>query len=145
MIIDRNLLFSDEQALTATADAARSVPLKDARDIANGVPLYLVFQVVETLDSAGEAATLTLTLTTDDNSGLSSDADLRTLATTIPEASLVQGYRRVFKIDPELAWQTYAGLRYNVGTENFTAGKVTAFLTTDPEVWKAYESAQANG
>ncbi len=143
MFIDRNLLFSDEQAVTATADATRSVPLLKAREIAApGVDLWLILCVTETFDSAGEAATLTVTLTTDDNSGLSSDADLQVMLSLIPEASLVQGYTRRIKVQPDLAWQTYAGLRYNAGTENFTAGKCTAFLTTQPHFWKAYDAVE---
>lgn len=143
MIIDRNMRFSEQQAITATADATDSVPLQTARDIAATQPLYFCFHVTETFDSAGEAATLTATLTTDDNEDLTSDADLQTLLSLIAEATLVAGYRRAILVQPELAWQTFAGLRYTVGTENFTAGKATAFLTTNPEIWKAYESAQA--
>lgn len=143
MFIDRNLVFSDEQAVTATADATLKPPLQTARDIVGpAVDLWLVFIVTETFDSAGEAATLTVTLTTDDNSSLSSDTDLQVMLSLITEATLVQGYTRLIKVQPGLAWETYAGLRYNAGTENFTAGKCTAFLTTQPQFWKAYDAEE---
>jgi hypothetical protein len=137
MLIDRNLRFADEQALTATADGALVVDLKDVRDI--GISnVGIVFCVTETLDSAGEAATLTLTLTTDDNSSLTSDTDIQVLASTIAEASLVAGYKRFFWIQPGLAFERYLGMRFNAGTENFTSGKVSAFITTQPELYKQY-------
>ncbi len=138
MYIDRNLRFSDEQALTATADGAAVVDLMVARDIGKSSDVFIVFCVTETLDSAGEGATLTIALVTDDNASLTSDTAIQTLATTIAEASLVAGYKRVFKIQPGLAFERYLGLVYTVGTENFTSGKVSAFITNDPEDYRTY-------
>jgi hypothetical protein len=138
MYIDRNLRFADEQALTATADGATTVDLTVARDIGISPDVYVVFVVTETLDSAGEAATLTIALTTDDNSTLTSDTSIQTLASAIAEASLVAGYKRVFKVQPGLAFERYLGIVFTVGTENFTSGKVSCFLTTEPELYRQY-------
>lgn len=141
MIVDDNLKFAIEQALTASADAPDAVDLKDIRDIGNSPDIHVVFSVKETFDSAGDTATLTLTLTTDDNEDLSSDTDIQTLASLIPQADLVAGYLRVFKIQSNDDFEQFLGLRCTVGTENFTAGKYNAFVTTQPEKWKAYANA----
>ncbi len=139
MYIDRNLRFADEQALTATADGAAVVDLKDARDIGISSDVFIVFCVTETLDSAGEGATLSIALTTDDNSSLSSDTSIQTLTpTALAEAVLVAGYKRVFKIQPGLAFERYLGLVFTVGVESFTSGKVSAFITNDPEIYRQY-------
>ncbi len=137
MIFDRNLLFSEEQAITATADSTLKPDLTVARDIGKTSDLWLVFIVTETFDSAGEAATLQIGLTTDDNSSLSSDTVLQDMPAVIPEATLVQGYKLIRKLSPG-AYERYLGLVYTVGTENFTAGKCTAFITDKPDDWKAY-------
>jgi len=140
MIVDVKNMFSDAQALTADAVSTNVIDLaatNTLKDIGAGQPLYLVFKVTTVLDSAGEAATLTLTLESDDNTSLSS-ATTHWTSEAIAEATLVAGYTRVIALPVEKTYQRYLGVRYNAGTEDFTSGNVTAFLTTQPEAERLY-------
>lgn len=133
MIIDKNLLFSDAQAITGTA---RSTNVIDMGAIAAGSNLgkgnedvEVFVQVVTTMDSSGEAATLTVTLCTDSDETISNGTVLQSTA-AIPEATLVAGYQLSLGRVPVNALR-YLDLNYTVGTENFTSGAITAGLILD--------------
>ena len=117
------------KALTATAD---SDVLAHTGAVNRRKDSYLVFQVAEALTSSGNTATLSIDLETDDNEDFSSLTS-HTLATSIAEATLVTGYRVVFHL-PFNAMEEYSRLELTVGTENFTAGSYTAYLTDAPDM-----------
>ena len=137
MYIDRNLRFLDDTAVTVTADAPLVPDLGIGRDIGISPEVYVVLVVTETFLAAG-AATLDVILTTDDNATLTSDTDVQTLLSAIGKATLVQGYKRAFRVQPGIVWERYAGVRFVVATGPFTAGKATIFLTTQPELYRQY-------
>ena len=136
MYIDRNLLFSEGQALTATALSTLRPPLQDKRDVGKS-PMFLVLLVTTTFVSAG-ATTLDIDMVTDDLTGMASPIALQKLVPTpIPKASLVQGFKLVVPMAPG-AYEQFVALNYTVATGPFTAGNLTAFITDQPEDWRSY-------
>lgn len=137
MILDTSLLFSDAQAITATAAstnaidflATGTVPRESAalpRNVARAVNIPLLIQVVETFDTAAEDGTLTIDLELDSTDTFTPDKTIR-IANAIPEASLVAGYQVPFDYLPDGIDLRFAQLKYTVGgAGNFTAGKITA-------------------
>jgi len=137
-IMDVFGIFSDEQALTATADSETTLDFgagadawgaaKAAPELADGKPLWLNVMVQTELDSAGDAATLTVALATStDNSSFSNK--LATAA--IAEASLIAGYC-ILAVPLPTGLSRYNKLIYTVGTENFTSGKISAWIGLEP-------------
>jgi hypothetical protein len=56
----------------------------------------------------------------------------------IPVASLVAGYLVCAVKLPSGSYERYLGLWETVATANVTAGKINAFLTSDPALYRAY-------
>ena len=134
MIIDSQALFSDDQAVTATAVSSNIIDLGAtgtvpggstalSRDIGKGTPVEILIQWTVAAVSGG-ASTVTVDLETDDNSSFSSAT---TLATTgaIAKATLVAGYQMKIYYMPRGA-ERYIRLNYTVAIANLTAGAVTA-------------------
>jgi hypothetical protein len=127
MFIDKQLAMSDAQVLTASAASTNYVDQGAAGDAR--VPLRLLVNVSLALTSAGNAATLDVTLQTDDNASFSSATTIATIA-QVAEASLVAGYK-VCDIPVPSGTERYLRVYYTVGTENFTAGTIDAALVMD--------------
>lgn len=141
MIIDARNEFCDATALNTGAAGdyviGNVMDLTVARDIGNGQPLYLV-ATVDTAATSGGAATLQLSLATDDNASLASPTKLMSTQ-AIAVASLTAGRTIVVAAIPSSAnFERYVGIVQTTGVAAFTAGKVNAFLTADPAGWKAY-------
>jgi hypothetical protein len=126
MQLDQQNLFSDQQAVTAAANSTNVIDLRDVRDIGAGEGFYIMVQVNETLDDAGDDSTLAIALVTDDNAALSSPATIRTLV-TLP-ALTAAGTTLYYKIEAAqlVAFQRYLGLVYTPANGNLSAGKITA-------------------
>ena len=127
MILDKQNLFSDDQAITVTANSTNVIDL-GAADKGPGTPLEIYIQATEAFTAAG-AATLTVSLTTDDNASMSSATTLYTSA-AIGKADLVAGYVVPIRALPTGAEQ-YLRLTYTVATGPMTAGKITAGIVLD--------------
>lgn len=136
MILDTSLLFSDAQAITASAAStnqfdlgAGSVIYGDAavipRDIGKGFKIPLLVQVVEAFATL---TSLTIGFQTDDNSSFSTPTT-RWASQAIPVASLILG--ATWNIDVLLPGmnERYARLYYTVGGSNATTGKITAGIS----------------
>lgn len=147
MIRDQENIFEDGAALTATRISTNVIDLgpltsDDATNTFRGIgdgkePVWLYFRVHTTLASAGTSATLTITLESDDVAGLSTSPTVHWSSGSIAEATLVAGYEIKVRIPPG-EYQRYLGLRFTVGTENFTSGKIDASLARDVEIRRAY-------
>jgi len=135
MLLDENTLFSEDQAVTATAastnymdlGAPATVPGAPAALVrliggANEIPLHV--QVTEDFASL---TSLTVSIEVDDNTSFSS---ARTVAATaaIPVAELVAGYITSLTVLPHTIDERYMRLKYTVGGSNATAGKVNASI-----------------
>jgi len=139
MILDAQLMFDDDVALTATRDSTNVIDLlRVSQDIGNGENLWLYFSVGTTLDSTEEDATLQIALVTDDNTGLDSATVLQDLPAVIAEATLAAGFAVMLRIHPTTVMERYLGVIYTVGTHNFTSGKITCALVKDVQNTKAY-------
>lgn len=133
MILDNQTLLSNRQAITASAASTNVIDLGPInqgmrRDIGPGTAIPLVAQVTADFAAAG-AATLSLALQVDDNSGFTSPKTVHTTA-AIPVASLKAGYQMPLDWVPFGTDERYLRLNYTVSTGPFTAGTITAGVTT---------------
>lgn len=131
MIIDKENLFSNEQAITVTAVSTDVIDLGDddaqVQALNSKGLLELWVQVVEAF---AVGTSLKVTLQEDDDSAFSSPVDIIE-TDDILLASLVLGYKFRFGKLPEIS-KRYIRLSYTaVGT--FTGGKVTAGLILDKQ------------
>lgn len=147
MIFSEREEFCDATALSTSGTGLALVgdvmDLGVARDIGAGEPMYLVIQVDTAVTSAG-AATVQFSLASDAQAAIATDgsATIHVSSQAIGKATLTAGYQIVLPVPPENpAYERYLGILQNVGTAALTAGKINAFLTHDPRVWKAYADA----
>lgn len=144
MILDELLEFCDATALNT--GAAGDYVIGDVvdlgvagRDIGNGEPLEFVVQV-DTTATSGGAATLAISLATDDNAAMASPTKIVTVP-AVAVASLTAGTTLCRLKLPAGTYERYIGVVQTTGTAAFTAGKVNAFLTPAAANWKAYADA----
>lgn len=155
MYLDKNLEFSDAQALTATAISTDvydlfstaagggSVGINGGNtfvDLGQSADLYLV--IIATAAAAGgdSAKTLTITLESADNAGLSSGQVVHWSSGPITGAAITAGARLATIPLPSAQYKRYMGLRYTVSA-SFTSFTVDAFITTDGSgVYRAYNT-----
>lgn len=133
MILDNQTLLSNRQAITASAASTNVIDLGPInqgmrRDIGPGTAIPLVAQVTADFAAAG-AATLSLALQVDDNSGFTSPKTVHTTA-AVPVADLKAGYQMPLDWVPFGTNERYLRLNYTVSTGPFTAGTITAGVTT---------------
>jgi hypothetical protein len=129
MIMDAELMFSEAQAITATAASTNQVDLGPSKfKTSNGRRLEIELTVVEAF-TAGGAATLTVQLRTDDNSGMATPIVL-VQSDVLALADLTLGARVRFELSLPPTVERYVDLRYVVATGPMTAGKLSARVTT---------------
>lgn len=130
MILSANQLFSDDQAITATADSTNVIDL--------GVP-GTPFDAAATLNQdigKGAGIPILVQVTADFNTLTSLDISISTGATTalgtkivtqvIPLADLVAGKQMSVVVLPNDITERYLGIEYVVVGTNPTLGNVTA-------------------
>lgn len=120
MILDKENLFSQDQAVTGTAASTNIIDLGVNRDIGKGVPIPVLIQVTE--DFAG-LTSLTASIETDDNASFSSATVLATSG-AVPVADLVAGKQMNLQYMPT-GTERYLRINYTVAGTG-TAGTVTA-------------------
>jgi hypothetical protein len=125
MYIDRQNLFGQDQAVTASAASTDYVDCGNARDIGNGTPLEILVLVTEAAAAAG-AATVQVALQSDDNPSFSSPANL-VMSDAIPKASLLAG-TEILRVPVPAGCERYLRLYFTVATGPLTAGKFTSGL-----------------
>lgn len=135
MIFSQQQIFSDAQAVTATAISenvidlgVRGTPYDAAAalngDVGKGCPVPILAQVVEDFD---ELTSLTVAIETSDNANLTGSTVLA--SQVIPLADLVAGKQIAVQFLPNGVTGRYLGLRYTVAGTPPTMGKVTAGIT----------------
>ena len=137
MYIDRQNLFGQDQAVTASAASTDYIDLGAARDIGNGERLEILVLCTQDATAAG-AATVTVALQSDDNSSFSTPINL-VLSDAISKASLVAGVE-VLRVAVPYGTERYLRLFYTVGTGPLTAGKFTSGLIPQRQANVAYAS-----
>lgn len=123
MILDADLVFSNKQAVTATAESTNTLDLGAAGD-AIGQELT-IHVVVDTAFATLTSLTVSLETSADDSTWttvLSGPA--------IARASLTKG-ASIFCVRVPQGLSRYVRMKYTVGGSNATAGKVTAFASKD--------------
>lgn len=132
MLLDKNLEFSNSQAVTTTAVTTNDIDLgplatgNAQRDIGAGEELYLNVIVTEAATASG-AATVNFQLLTDDNSGFST-AVVAFDSGAIGKAALTLGTVLSFKL-PAANWERYVRGNYVVATGPLTAGKFSTYIS----------------
>lgn len=132
MILDRENLFSKDQAITATANSTDVIDTGSARNLGVGHPLGVAVQVTEDFATL---TSLTVEFQTDSAENFSGATTL--FSVVVPVADLEAGYK-IPPIYVPRGTKRYVRLRYVVGGSNATAGKVTAGLVLDQTDWQAY-------
>jgi hypothetical protein len=126
MILDANTVFSNAQAITASAGSSNAIDLGSDRDAGGGRPIEIFAQVVQ------DFATLTslqVSLQTDDDPLFATPVSLQQTA-AIPVVSLKTGYQFALSTLPR-GCQRYLRLYYTVAGSQATAGKITAGLVLE--------------
>lgn len=143
MLLDKQNLFSDAQAITVTAVSTDKVDLNGTasttgfttdtlgntpvNDPGRSPELDVLFTVTEAFTAVG-AATLTIALVTDEDPTLATPTTLVSTA-AIGKALLVPGYQARLSLPAgNAAADRYLGASYTVATGPMTAGKITAGL-----------------
>lgn len=131
MIRDDQLLFSDNQAITATANSTNVIDLTAVAPgiLHAGEPIRVDARVTE---SFATATSVNVSVVTANDAALSSGAVTlaQTGATAI--ATLVAGYEIPLQFLQGTA-KRYLGLVYTVAGSNATAGKISAGLVLDKQ------------
>jgi hypothetical protein len=138
MILDKTLLFSDAQAITVDAVSTNVIDLGVDRDLGQS-DIDVFVQVSTAFDSAGEAATLVITLQTDNDEAFGSPTTLYQTGVITEAALAVVGYNP-FKIKLPQTTERYLRLDFNNATEAFTAGALTAGLITGRHDARVYDA-----
>lgn len=155
MILDERTEFCDavSVALTAGANAQNVgdiIDLGTARDLGQH-PLYLVINVDTEIITAGAAGTISFLLVSDATSTIATDGsqtvhfesrDFVTDDSAVNDAAMnAGGVPVVIALPMEgQVYERYLAVQVRVLTTNTTAGKINAFLTPNPAVWKAYDA-----
>lgn len=136
MIFSAQQIFSDDQAITATAISTNVIDLGAPgtpyggaaalnQDIGKGVPVNILIQVTVAF------ATLTSLAITVEQSAAAALTTPTVLATeSLGVAALVVGTQLHVQVVPVAhVTRRYMGIRYTVGGSDATAGKITAGIT----------------
>ena len=135
MILSAQQIFSDDQAITATAISENvidqgvpqapygaAVALND--DVGKGTPIPILIQVTEDFNTL---TSLTVTLETSAAAALTSPVVLATESILL--ADLVAGKQTFMQFVPNGDTLQYLGVRYTVVGTNPTLGNITAGIT----------------
>lgn len=128
MQTDRQLTFSDGQAITTTANSTDVISL-DGYSLGRSDTNLRIYVQVDEAFTAGGAATLTVAVVQADNAALTTNAETLYSSGAKALATLVKDGKKFFiEIGLPKTTKKYLGLTYTVGTGPMTAGKITAGL-----------------
>ena len=124
MILDKLLIFSEGQKITATANSS----VLDFGEAGDAVGQELTLEVRSAAAFTGTTATLQVKLQTSSDN-FSSDTTDVVLSPAVTVTAFPAG-KTIFKVRVPQGLKRYARLAYTV-TGTISAGSVTAFLTKD--------------
>jgi hypothetical protein len=131
MILDSQAEFSDAQAVTSTAISTNVLDLFSVLAGADDAP-YIVVQTQTAATDTSSDATLTVTVESADDAGLTTNAIVHHSTGALAFATFSpQGAQLVKLRLPRHAagYRRYLGVRYTVASGPLTAGNFDAFLT----------------
>ncbi len=158
MILDERLELADAISVAGGAGTALIGDVIDRRFLGNdnssidadeSAPLYLVIQTDMEIITGGSAGTIRFQLVSDAQAAIATDGsasihfDTGPLVTDDAAANSPQlnvgGLIACFLLPPfGRGFERYLGLLCVIGTTTVTAGKINAFLTTNPSNYRAY-------
>jgi len=145
MLLDERLEFCDATSVVINVGNALLgdvIDLKAPTTSPNttvdleGSDLYFVAQVDTAI--VGTTSTWQLQLCSDSTANLATSKTVHWDSGAIAEATLVAGYRICAVKLPAGSYERYLGLWHTVAVNNLSAGKINAFLTRDPALYRAY-------
>ena len=149
-ILDERSEFCDATALNTggaasylIGDVYDSNPCTTApnttQDLGTGTDLYLVV-TVDTSVTSGGAGTYAFKLCSDAQAAIAVDGTqtIHFATALIPKATLVAGYQVCCVKLPSGSYERYIGVVQETAVAAATAGKVNAFLTSDPGLYRSY-------
>jgi hypothetical protein len=130
MLLSKDELFSDDQAITATARSTNIIDLGSLRGLPDGTPVRVLIQVTETFETL---TSLKVDICSDADETISGGTPgVLASSAAVAAASLVAGYRYVLEFIPG-GTVRYVDLNYTVAGSNATAGKITAGIIAVPQ------------
>lgn len=145
MLLDSQEIFSNAQAVTSTAISENVIDLNPMggpnvlQDVGNGTDLYLVVVTETAATDTGSDATLTVSLESDSTENLATSATVHFTTGALPFAAFSPAGTVIAMVRlPNGAYERYLGVRYTVASGPLTAGRFDAFLTKDPQSYRAY-------
>lgn len=151
MILDNDLLFSDAQAVTATAASSNyydTGPLftgNTGRNLGVSDHLYFSISVDVAMTDSGSDSTIAVSLETDDNTSFSSVATVATLVTIPALAAAGTKYFVKVPIATTVPYERYLQIKYTTANGNLTTGSFTVAIVANPDNWTSYASAVSTG
>lgn len=138
MILDTQLVFSENQAITATALSENILRLQETgivygegaqitRNLGAGNEVPLMIQATEDFNNL---TSLTITVETSDNEDMTSSTVLVSTG-AIALADLKAGWQSPVRWLPDAPLKDYLAIRYTVTGTAPTAGRVSAALATE--------------
>lgn len=156
MYVDKNLEFSDAQAVTVTAissnvydlfsvkaggAAAADISPNTRIDVGAGEDLWLLVQTQTAITDAASDATLTVNLESADDAGLTTNVIVHATTGALAFATYSAAGTQIWAIKlPVGLYRRYLGVRYTVAAGPFTAGAIDAFLTPNLQLNRPYKS-----
>ena len=155
MFVDTQTELSDSQAVTATAISSIVIDLQAALgggtniangntllDIGQGEDVYLVVTTAVAITDAGSDATLTVTLESATDAGLTTGAVVHLATATLAFATYSAAGSQILVAKLPIAdYKRYLGVRYTVAAGPFLTGAIDAIITKDIQRSKIYKSA----
>jgi len=144
MITDAQLLFSDAQAVTASAASTNYVDLgpfgdplgaatNSGIDIGHGTPVFAWVTCDVVMTDAGDDSTVVVTIQQDDNTAFSSATTVATFTTFAAESAA--GTQYFVQLPPELTYEKYLRAYFTVADGNLTTGSFSCGLSLDMPKW----------
>jgi len=141
MILDAQNLFSDAQAVTASAASTNLIDLRATnQDPGVGENLYVVSLVDVAFTDAGNDSTVTVTLETDTADTFGSATTVQTIGTF---AALSAGTVLIARLQPGIT-ERYLRAYYTLANGNLTTGSITTFLCHNVDKYRAYPKSSGS-
>ena len=150
MLFDARTEFADAVAVTYAATTANLGSQIDtgsvSRDLGSGKPVYVVVTVDTAITVATTPGTIQYRIVSDDTASIStttctvhaSSPAYATSATATAATKTTAGsVAWVCALPQGATYEEFLGVQVVVATNTIAAGKVNAFLTTDPTGWVA--------
>lgn len=147
MILDKQLQFSDAQAVTSDAASTNYIDLgplatgQDGRDIGAGETLRLVI-ITDTAAQSTTTSTVTFSLQADIYSDFTTAVAIWTSA-AIDKATLVAGYKVADVAVPKANNMKYLRVYYDITGAVLTTGAFTSMIVLDSQDNHAYAAGHS--